>query len=79
MNLLDEALKKYGMTLQDFAKHIGMPPTTLQTWSTNGKPSKCGEIMLTALIDKKRLEERIAPIEKMFSVLGKELKPFIVD
>jgi len=74
MNLIEQALKEFGMKLPDFARHIDFPKTTMQTWLDNGKPSRCGEIMLTTLIENKQLKEKDKAVKNVLSLYGLQPK-----
>lgn len=73
MHLVDKACKVYDMELPEFARHIDMPKSTLQTWKDNGKCSKIGEILLNALIELHGLKRKDEAVKTMLSLYG--IKP----
>jgi DNA-binding transcriptional regulator YiaG len=70
MNLVDKACKVYGMELPEFARHIDMPKSTLQTWKDNGKCSKIGEILLNALIELHELKKKDETVKALLALYG---------
>ena len=66
--LVENALKIYGMTLPEFTKHINYPKSTMQTWLDNDKIPRGGEIMLNALIENKKLKEKDEAVKKLLSL-----------
>lgn len=60
--LLQQAMAEYGAkSVSAFAKAIGIPGTTVQTWS-EGKLSRIGEALLRALLKVKELEREVEAI-----------------
>jgi DNA-binding transcriptional regulator YiaG len=68
--LVEKVLEVYGMTLPEFAKHIDLPKTTMQTWLDNNKVPRGGEIMLNLLIENKKLKEQVEVTKQFFSLYG---------
>lgn len=70
LNLIEQALKEFNMTLPDFTRHIDFPKSTIQTWMNKDKIPRCGEIMLTALMENKQFKERDEAVKKVLSLYG---------
>ena len=68
--LVTKTLVAYNMTLTQFAEHIEFPKSTIQTWIDKDKVSRCGEIMLEALIENKELKEKSEAVERVFDLYG---------
>lgn len=71
-NLLIQAMIEFKMTLPELSRHIDLPKSTLQKWLNDGKPSKCGEIMLTLLLENKRLKEKEEAVRRVFDLFDKQ-------
>lgn len=67
-HLVDKACEVYGMKLPDFARHIDMPKSTLQSWLDRGQCSKVGEIMLNSLIELHELRKKDDAVRSLLSL-----------
>ena len=74
MNLIKRALLEYDMELPEFARHIDIPKSTLQTWldkmNNKEKIPRYAVVMLEALIEVQQLKRKDEAVKKVFELYG---------
>jgi len=57
VNILEECLEEFGMSLTELADHTGIKRSTMDGWRVRGKISPLGKITLELLLQNKNLKE----------------------